>query len=177
LIDSKEAKGLFFRRIVVFGLSVIISGLSIGIFCLVPLFLKAHPISIFPDSLEEDFFFDVFGLIGASWLTCWVCALCDWKTPARVGQWLGIIFLCVDQIILIAQWEGLAAYHNFWSEGVWIVPSILEVYFIGLFFAFFTLPALTQQGNRSLTGLGTLVVLLPWLVGRSAIIMGTRLLP
>jgi hypothetical protein len=178
LSEAELSKPIDFRRLVVFGSAVIMAGLAITVVCLVPLFFRhAHPISIFPDPLEEEFFFDLFGLIGACWLTCFVMALCAWKAPARVSQWLGIILLSIDQVVLFAQWQGLSEYHNFWSEGIWLAPALLEVYFIGLFFSFFTLPALTISGNRRLTALGTLVVLLPWLIGRAAIIMGTRLLP
>jgi hypothetical protein len=88
---------------------------------------------------------------------------------------LGLIFLCVDQVNLLVVWKSLGATGALF-KGLWIAPAILQIYLLGSFFGFFTLPGLTRDGNRTLTGLGTLALLLPWLVARDEIIAGTQYL-
>jgi len=174
---DKPALPVVRARDLVFGVSVFVAGLAISILCLVPLFIHdADARTLFPDALQEQFFFDLFGWIGGCWLLSWVSAVCSWKGMARVGQWFGIILLSVDQAVLISVWQSFSQYPEFWSGGIWIVPGLLELFFIGYFFALFTMPALTLSGNRRLTGLGALTVLLPWLLGRQSVILGTQLL-
>ncbi len=92
-----------------------------------------------------------------------------------MAQWSGLLFLCVDQATLIAVWRVIAE-SGIMMNGIWFVPAILQCYLIGTFFGFFTLPGLTRDGNRTLTGLGTLALLLPWLIGRNEIVAGTQCL-
>ena len=174
---ERSALPVIRRREFVFGISVLAAGLAITMLCLVPMFLRDSPArSLFPDALQEQFFFDLFGWIGGCWLLSWVSALCSWKGMARVGQWFGIILLCLDQVILLGVWNSFGRFDSFLSGGIWLVPGMLELFFVGYFFALFTMPALTLSGNRTLTGLGALAVLLPWLMGRESIILGTQLL-
>lgn len=174
---ERSALPVIRRRGFVFGVSVLAAGLAITMLCLVPMFLRDSPArSLFPDALQEQFFFDLFGWIGGCWLLAWVSALCSWTGMARLGQWFGIILLCLDQVILLGLWNSFAQFDSFLSGGMWLVPGMLELFFVGYFFAFFTMPALTLSGNRTLTGLGTLAVLLPWLMGRESIILGAQLL-
>jgi hypothetical protein len=179
--DSAESKNsgstaILNRRSVLFGASLSLSGLAIVILCLVPLFITyGTPKSIFPDLPQEEFFFDLIGWIGGAWLFTWVSALNGWRRLARVGQWLGIILLCLDQAILIGVWSAFTGYKDFWAA-LYVVPALLQVFFLGYFMGFFILPSLTNSGNRILTGLGTLAVLLPWLLGRDAIVLGTQCL-
>lgn len=175
--DLGGALSILNRRSVVFGSSLAAAGLAIVIFCLIPLFnVNCVPKSLFPDPLQEGFFFDLIGWIGGCWLFTWVSALNSWRRLARVGQWLGIVLLCVDQSILIGIWAAFSEFSGFLTGGLWIGPAILQVFFLGYFLGFFILPTLTSSGNKTLTGLGTLAVLLPWLLGRDAIVMGTQFL-
>lgn len=177
LTDRQTSAPVSRRRQVVFGVAVTLAGLAISMLCLMPSVLSpAQPVSLFSDSLQEQFFFDIFGWIGGCWLLCWVCAYCDWKGMCRVGQWLGIFLLCVDQVVLFGVWRSLSGYQNFYSSAVWLTPSVIELFFLGYFLAFFTMPALTISGRVSLTGLGTLAVLLPWLLGRDAVVLGTQVM-
>ncbi len=165
------------RRPRVFGVAVATAGMAIFVFCWVPLFNpEGNPRSLFPDPLQEEFFFDLVGWIGGCWLISWVSALCSWQRMARFGQWLGIILLCVNQAILIGIWRAFSATSGFPLAGAALTPLLLQLFFLGYFLGLFTLPSLTATGNRRLTGLGTLAVLLPWLLGRQAIIMGTQIL-
>jgi hypothetical protein len=176
--SQAQEKAITLRRLAVFALSVIAAGVSISWFLAVPMMhQQPNVVSLFPDPLQERFFFDLLGFISGCWLLCFISSLCGWPVPARLAQWLGIIFVSVDQVILIAQWHTLSLYQNFVSGGYVVVPLVFETYFLALYFGLFTLPALTSSGNRSLTGLGTLVVVLPWLLGRADIILGTRILP
>ncbi len=172
-----RAASILTRRSLIFGVSVTAAGLAIVVLCLIPLFIPyGAPKSLFPDQLQEGFFFDLIGWIGGSWLFSWICALNSWQRLARVGQWLGIILLCVNQSIMIGLWVAFLEYGNFFTSGLWVAPMILQVFFLGYFFGLFILPTLTSSGNRTLTGLGTLAVLLPWLLGRDAIVTGTQFL-
>ncbi|MBI4534012.1 MAG: hypothetical protein HY711_08685 [Candidatus Melainabacteria bacterium] len=165
------------RRQIVFAAAVGIAGLSISLLCLVPLFIRdVATKSLFADLLQESFFFDIVGWIGGCWLLSWVSALSQWRKMARLGQWLGIVLLCLDQVVLLAVWKALSLCHNNSIDGLWLAPALLQACFLGYFFGFFTMPALTLSGNRTLTGLGALAVLLPWLLGRQAIILGTQYL-
>lgn len=174
---DKSALPVVRARALVFGASVLVAGVAISILCLVPLFLHdSEARTLLPDALQEQFFFDLFGWIGGCWLLSWVSAMCSWQGMSRLGQWFGIILLCLDQVVLFGIWASFSQYHDFWSGGTWIVPGLLELFFVGYFMALFTMPALTLSGNRRLTGLGALTVLLPWLLGRQSVILGTQLL-
>jgi hypothetical protein len=177
LAEKSLHLALFLRRQAVFGASVLMAGFSILALCVFPLFFAARtdPQSLFSTPLQERFFFELFGFISAAWLLCWVSSVNNWSIGAKLGQWLGLVFLCIDQVNLIAIWKGLAE-AEFLSKGMWITPAFLQVYLFGSFFGFFTLPGLTRDGDRSLTGLGTLALLLPWLVARDQIIEGTQYL-
>jgi hypothetical protein len=165
------------RREKVFGISVLAAGFAIASLCLTrQVFPGAMPEALLPTPEQERFFFDLFGLIGGSWLLCWVSAVNQWKTMSRVGQWLGIILLCVDQSTLSLLWRSLLNDQLLTTSGLWVAPLVLQVFLLGYFFGFFTLPALTTAGNFRLTGLGTLMLLLPWLFGAEAVISGARIL-
>jgi len=165
------------RRQIVFAISISLAGLAISSLCLVPSFYPlAHPRSMFPSVLQEQFFFDLFGWIGGAWLLSWVSALSGWRGVARIGQWTGIVILSLDQVVLLSLWQVMSGYLNFTSSSLWWLPALLQCFFVGYFLAFFTMPSLTLSGNRSLTGLGTLALLLPWLLGRQALILGTQFL-
>ena len=152
-------------------------GLAEMLLCLSPLIAyDASPSSLFSDSLQEEFFFDILGWIGGFWLLSWVGAICSWKGVAQLGQWLGIVLLSLDQVVLLGVWSAFSHYHDFLGSGVWLAPTLLEVFFLGYFLSIFTMPALTLLGNRTLTGLGALIILLPWLLGRQEIIAGTQFL-
>lgn len=94
---------------------------------------------------------------------------------SKMAQWSGLLFLCIDQVTLLVVWRSLADTGHL-LEGLWCTPAILQLYLIGSFFGFFTLPGLTKEGNLTLTGLGTLALLLPWLVARNEIVSGTQYL-
>lgn len=163
------------RRQAVFGASVLVAGLSIVNLLLIPLiFTECTPQPLFDTLQQEEFFFDLFGFIGACWLLTWIAALNHWKAASKLGQWLGIIFLCLDQVNLIIVARLMMTEHS--ANGLWIGPFLLQMYMLGSFFGFFTLPGLTKDGNRTLTGLGTLLLLLPWLIGRNQIISGSECL-
>ena len=168
---------LFLRRQAVFGASVLMGGFSILALCVCPMLFSAHasPESLFFSSQQENFFFELFGFISAAWLLCWICSVNNWTSGAKLGQWLGLVFLCIDQVNLLAIWKALAE-TGCLDKGMWIAPAFIQVYMLGAFFGFFTLPGLTRDGDRSLTGLGTLALLLPWLVARDQIIAGTQFL-
>jgi hypothetical protein len=162
------------RREGVFGIAVLLAGLSIIGLCLMPLLLlDTAPKPLFPTSQQEHFFFDLFGLIFACWLLSWVSALNDWKQMAKAAQWLGVILLSIDQAVLVVVWKELPTLHSI-PIGMWLAPLILQTYLIGCFLGFFTLPNLTRAKNLSLTGLGTLLLLLPWLCGRDLVIIGAE---
>lgn len=153
------------------------AGFSILALCIFPLVFALHviPESLFSTPHQERFFFELFGFISAAWLLCWVSSVNNWSIGAKLGQWLGLLFLCIDQVNLLVIWKAFAEAECF-AKGIWIAPAFLQVYLFGSFFGFFTLPGLTRDGDRSLTGLGSLALLLPWLIARDQIIEGTRYL-
>ena len=164
------------RRHAVFSASVLLAGFSIFSLCFCPvLFPLDEMVMLFSTKQQEAFFFDLFGFISAAWLLCWVASLNGWTQISKLGQWLGLLFLCIDQVNLLAVWNGMAASETL-VLGFWVPPMFLQVYLLGSFFGFFTLPGLTQDGNKTLTGLGTLAVLMPWLIARDEIIAGTQVL-
>ncbi len=164
------------RRHAVFSASVLLAGFSIFSLCFCPiLFPLDDLVTLFATKQQEEFFFDLFGFISASWLLCWVAALNGWNQVSKLGQWLGLLFLCIDQVSLLSVFNGMAASQTI-LLGFWVPPMFLQVYLLGCFFGFFTLPVLTHDGNKTLTGLGTLAVLLPWLIARDEIIAGTQVL-
>jgi len=153
------------------------AGLSVALLCLVPVFLtQSTAKSLFTDALQEKFFFDLFAWICGAWLFSFVSAICGWTGMARLGQWLGIILLSVGQAILIFLWIDFSNYENFFHGLLWITPLLLQLTFLGYFFGLFTMPALALSGSKRLTGLGTLAVLLPWVLGRDVIVAGTHFL-
>lgn len=153
-----------------------LAGFSIIGLCLMPYLLAdTSPIPLFPTSPQEKFFFDVFGLIFACWLLCWVSALNEWKQMARAAQWLGIILLCSDEAVLVIVWRDLLHQEQM-PIGLWLSPLILQCYLVGCFLGFFTLPGLTKAGNRTLTGLATLLILLPWLMASNLVRSGAEYL-
>ena len=164
------------RRESVFGISVLISGLAMTSLCVMPtLLMDTLKEPLLPHADQEDLFFRIFGIICGMWLLCWVSALNNWKIAAKTGQWGGIILLCAEQALMAGIWRyTLPHFSDF--IGAWLSPLIVQIYLLGLFFGFFTLPGLTQNGNHRLTGLGTLVLLLPWLFGRDAVIAGAEYL-
>jgi hypothetical protein len=164
------------RREIVFGTAVLASGLCVTILCLMPTLLAdTVPESLLPTAWQERFFFDVFGIIGGLWLLCWVSAINQWHIAARTGQWTGILLLSAQQAILTGIFK-VALAHMPESHAIWVAPAALQVYLVGLYFGFFTLPKLTDNGNLRLTGLGTLVLLLPWLFGKDAFVSGVQYL-
>lgn len=178
-------KSLAGRRQAVFGASVLLAGFAIVNLLVIPL-LFAQPVprvteapahSLFGTTQQQIFFFDLFGFIAACWLLTWIAALNTWSATAKFGQWLGIIFLCIDQVSLILVVKLMLIEHmNSLIGGFWIAPILLQMYMLGSFFGFFTLPGITRDGNLTLTGLGTLVLLLPWLIGRNQIVSGAEYL-
>lgn len=93
---------------------------------------------------------------------------------ARIAQWLGITVLCLDEAIMLEIWGNMFRHINPLSG--YFAPAMVQTYLLGCLFAFFTLPALTLASNRTLTGLGTLVLILPWLVGHEAVVIGSEYL-
>lgn len=166
------------RRESIFGTATLVAGFAITNLCLMPLFFsESVPHSLFRSLLEERFFFDMFGFISGFWLLSWVSSLNEWWGLSKIGQWLGIIALCVDQAIFVQIWRYLFTMKSdLYISGVWIAPFLLQCYMVGCFFGFFTLPSLTRSGNKTLTGLATLVLLLPWLFARDQIVLGTQFL-
>jgi len=164
------------RREGVFGIAVLLAGLtSLGL-CLMPILLATTPPERILNTVQQErFFFDLFGIIGGCWLLSWVSALNGWKATARLGQWLGIILLCGEEAILVGV-LGDTFTHPDLIIGFWLAPIVVQFYLLALFLGFFTLPSLTQSGNLRLTGLGTLTLLLPWLVGREVVIAGAQYL-
>ncbi|MBY0356482.1 MAG: hypothetical protein K2W82_00660 [Candidatus Obscuribacterales bacterium] len=163
------------RRQAFFGASVLLAGISMINLCLVPLFVdNAIPEPLFHTVQQQNFFFDLFGFISACWLLCWLSAINQWYSLAKLGQWAGLLFLCIGQVNLLGVWKILADKAPLLSSGLWIAPGLLEIYILGCFFGFFTLPGLVKDGNRSLTSLGTLLLLLPWLIARNAVILGSQ---
>ena len=172
-VSSK--KSLRGRRQAVFGASVLLAGLSIVNLLVIPMVVTdCTPQSLFATLQQENFFFDIFGFIAACWLLTWIAALNNWFAAAKLGQWMGIIFLCLDQVNLIVVARLMMNEHC--ASGLWLAPALLQLYLCGSFFGFFTLPGLTRDGNRTLTGLGTLLLLLPWLIGRNQIVSGSEYL-
>lgn len=176
MTENSLKSALSGRRESVFGASVLMAGFSIAVLCFCPLlFAKASPEPLFFSGQQENFFFGLFGFISACWLLCWVSTLNSWSVTAKLGQWLGLLFLCVDQSNLLIVWKTLAD-TGCLLQGLWIAPMFIQVYLFGSFFGFFTLPGLTKDGNHTLTGLGTLALLLPWLIARDEIVTGTQYL-
>ncbi len=165
------------RRRKVFVFAVVIAALSASLLCLTPLFLlDLVPQSLFADSWQESFFFDSIGWTAGLWLMSFTGALCGRQAFADIGQWLGIILLSFNQVLLMALWVSFLSVPDNLAGGVWVALTLLQTFFIGWFLCFFTMPALVLSGKTSLAAMGTLVLLLPWLLGREGIILGTRYL-
>lgn len=165
------------RRHIVFAWSVFVAGLVITAFCLMPvIYPDRHPRSFFQNSIVEDLFFDVFAVSSGCWLFSWAAAVNGWKMATKAGQWLGITLICLNQALLLGVWWDLLQQPQALSSGLWAVPWLIQGYILGCFVGFFTMPELTLSGNRSLTALGTLAILLPWLVGRREVLVGTQIL-
>jgi hypothetical protein len=164
------------RREGVFGIAVLLAGLAITSLCLMPIILPAiAPQTLLPTVHQEKFFFDLFGIVCGCWLLSWVCAVNGWLGMARLGQWLGITLLCLEEAILLGVLNDMTRQPSL-AIGAWLAPALVQTYLMGCFFGFFTLPSLTLSGNRTLTGLGTLVLILPWLFGHDAVVSGTEFL-
>lgn len=162
------------RREGVFGIAVLLAGLAITSLCLMPVLLWDTTPQIFmPTMSEEHLFFNVFGVVCGCWLLSWVSAVNEWNMSARIGQWVGILLLCAEEAMLVAVLRDMFSPGA--VAGTWIAPVVVQTYLMGCFFGFFTLPSLTII-NRRLTGLGTLVLLLPWLFGRDAVMSGIEYL-
>lgn len=154
-----------------FAVSVTLAGLAVTVLCLVPLFVPASGVrSPFADQFQERLFFDLIGVISGLWLLSFVAAGSAWRMVMLLSQWSGILLLCLAQALLLGLWNSCP--HNLSL----LTPALMQVYIIGYFLGLFTMPALTLSGNRALSGLGTLSMLLPWLIGRPAIVMGMQLL-
>lgn len=176
-VEQPVAKsGLALRRQIVFGSSVLSAGLATIGLIIVPMVCsdKFDPQFLFHTLEQENFFFDIFGFIGAAWLLTWVAATIGWQTVSKFSQWLGLLLLSVDQVNLMLIWRLAADPSK--APGFWLTAAVLQMYLIGAFFGLFTLPGLTRDGNRKLTGLGTLLLLLPWVVGRNEIVRGAHFL-
>ena len=177
MIKKAVFSGITGRRKIVFTISVGLCGLAIAFLCAAPgMAPNAVPKSMFPDILQEQFFFDIFGWISGCWLLSYIAALCDWPAMRRIGQWLGIILVSTSQIVLISIWQYITNFQDFYSAGMWVVPGMFQILILGLYLGFFTMPALCATGSRQLTGLGSLAILLPWLLGRNVIIDGSHIL-
>ena len=171
----EQQSHIYKRRESVFGVAVLLAGLAVSSLCVMPTLLSADtPRHLFLPTLpQEQSFFDILGMSCGCWLLTWMSAVNDWKLASRVGQWVGILLLCAEEALLVGVWRDAT-----WSStaiGLWVAPAVVQIYILGCFFGFFTLPSLTQI-NRRLTGLGTLVLLLPWLMGRDAVVAGTEYL-
>lgn len=167
------------RRQVVFGSAVLMAGLATASFLFVPWIVsdKFDPQYLFHTAEQESFFFDILGFISASWLLTWVACLIGWQTVAKFGQWLGLVMLCINQVNVMLIWRIAAdPAQEVAHPGMWLTAGLLQLYLIGLFFGLFTLPGLTNDGNRKLTGLGTLLLMIPWVIGRHEIIRGAHCL-
>jgi hypothetical protein len=163
------------RREGVFGIAVMLAGIAITTLCLMPYVITySNPQTLLPTFQQEKFFFDLFGIVCGCWLLSWVCAVNEWEGMSRVGQWLGITLLCVDEAIMLEVWSE--AFRQPPTLAAFLAPALVQTYLMGCFFAFFTLPALTRSGNRTLTGLGTLVLILPWLLGHESVVVGSEYL-
>jgi len=164
------------RRERVFGGAVLTAGVAVLGLCLMSSLLAFHATSelLLPTALQERFFFDVFSIVAGCWLLSWVSAVNGWTAASRVGQWLGIILLCANEAILVSVWQSV--FGHLGTAGSWMAPMVIQLYLFGCFFGFFTLPSLTANGNLRITGLGTLMILLPWLCGRDAIASGAHYL-
>lgn len=174
--ENRLKDKLLKRREGIFGMAVLLAGLAIIALCLMPILLQdTPPRPLFPTYQQERFFFDLFGLIFACWLLSWVSALNDWSHMARAAQWLGIILLCIDEAIIVVFFFESTASENI-PIGTWLAPLMVQTYLIGCFFGFFTLPSLTRDGNKTLTGLSTLLLLLPWLCARDLVVSGAEYL-
>lgn len=174
----KQPAGLIeTRRHIVFAWAVFIACLVLTNFCLTPLLYPGRsPVPLFHDTSLEDLFYDMFAVAAGCWLFCWVAAVNGWKMAGKSGQWLGITLLSVNQALFLGVWWDVFQTPNAFAAGVWAVPWLVQAYLLGCFVGFFTMPALTTAGNWRLTGLGTLALVLPWLVGRKEILMGTQVL-
>lgn len=164
------------RREKVFGIAVLTAGLTVAVVCLMPIVITdTSPLLLLPTAQQERFFFDIFGIICACWLLSFVSAVNEWETTAKAGQWLGILMLCAEQSILLGVWRDAFVLRDA-SLGAWVAPLAVELYLLGFLFSFFTQPSLTRSGNTRLTGLGALLLLMPWLFGRDSFIAGTEIL-
>jgi hypothetical protein len=174
---NKPAGLIESRRHIVFAWAVFIASLVLTNFCLTPLLYPGRsPVPLFNDAFLEELFYDMFAVGAGCWLFCWVAAVNGWRVALKAGQWLGITLLSVNQALFLGVWWDVFQTPNAFVAGVWAVPWLVQSYLLGCFVALFTLPALTSAGNLRLTGLGTLSLVLPWLVGRKEILMGTQVL-
>ena len=172
-IDNQtKKKRMALRRPAIFTAVMAIASFIVSIFWIAPFVFHTEEIaSIFSTALEEDFFYDIFAWSAAAWLVAYVCSAAEFFGLSRFGQWAGIILLSVNQVVLSQQCTQLAQsqIHN-----VYVVPLVIEAWVICLYGGFFMLPSLVKAGYLRLTGIATLAVTLPWLLGKTAIVLGSQ---
>ncbi len=163
------------RRPAIFTGAVALASFFASLFLIAPFVFQSDEIaSIFSTALEEDFFYDIFAWTAAAWLVAYVFNVCAFYSLGRFGQWAGIVLLSVNQVILSQQCAQLTHYQGPATTHVWVMPMLIECWLICLYVGFFTLPALVKSGNLRLTGIATLAVTLPWLIGKGLIVLGSQ---
>lgn len=165
------------RRPAIFTAAIAIASFLAALFWLAPFVCRTDEIaSIFSTALEEDFFYDIFAWVAAAWLVSFIFSVCSLNALGRFGQWVGILLLSVNQVVLSQQCAQLAHYQAPGAGHVWPVPLLIECLLICLYVGFFTLPALVKHDYKRLTGIATLAIVLPWLLGKDAVVLGSQVL-
>jgi hypothetical protein len=175
-IDNQAKKQLMaLRRPAIFTAAMAIASFIVSLFWVAPFVVRTEEVaSIFSTALEEDFFYDIFAWSAAAWLVAYVFNACAFNALGRFGQWAGIFLLSVNQVVLSQQCAQLAHFKA--SANVFAVPLLIETWLICLYFGFFCLPSLMKSGNNRLVGIATLAITLPWLIGKSSIVLGSQVL-
>lgn len=164
------------RRPAIFTGAVALASFLASLFWLAPFVCRTEEIaSIFATALEEDFFYDIFSWVAAAWLACFVFNVGNLTALGRFGQWAGILLISVNQVILSQQCAQLTHYQGP-SANVWVMPMLIEAWLICLYVGFFTMPSLMRSDYKRLTGIATLAITVPWLVGKNAIVLGSQVL-
>lgn len=162
------------RRPAIFTAVMAIASFIVSVFWIAPFVFHTEEIaSIFSTALEEDFFYDIFAWAACAWLVAYVFSVSEFNGLARFGQWGGIILLSVTQVVLSQQCAQLAQSQ---VSNFYIVPMIIETWIICLYGGFFMLPSLIKAGYLRLAGIATLAVTLPWLIGKSSIVLGSQVI-
>lgn len=165
------------RRPAIFTAAIAVASFLTSLFWLAPFVCKTEEIaSIFPIALEEIFFYDIFAWVAAAWLVSFVFFVCAMPAVGRFGQWVGIFLISMDQVVLYQQCAQLAHLQGSDANNVWVMPLLIEFWLICLYIGFFTLPALMKHDYKRLTGIATLAIVLPWLLGKDAIVLGSQVL-